>query len=80
MAKDGHPCNDANKCTFGDMCLRGVCTGFPKCVYGAGPCKDNFCDPRIGERTLSQQLMSGIFVAVGVTAFVEASTQFGARM
>ena len=42
-------CDDGNKCTTGDSCIDGRCTGIPKqCPKSTDPCMENFCNPTTG--------------------------------
>ncbi|RJO67492.1 MAG: hypothetical protein C4523_09145 [Myxococcales bacterium] len=48
-ANNGGGCNDANRCTVGDMCITGVCSGAPmNCTGLADQCNDGVCNPDTG--------------------------------
>ena len=42
-------CEDGNKCTSGDMCIKGVCMGKTKLCIDKNPCTLDSCDKLSGE-------------------------------
>ncbi len=42
------PCTDNNKCTAGDTCAGGTCTGKPISCNDGSPCTADACDPATG--------------------------------
>ncbi len=49
-AADNVVCNDANLCTQGDACKKGVCTSGPSLYCDDGnPCTNDSCDPKSGK-------------------------------
>ena len=48
LALQGMPCNDANACTSGDLCLNGACGGTAKNCDDGNPCTTDGCDPKKG--------------------------------
>ena len=48
-ATDGAPCDDADGCTLGDVCLAGECTsGIPLNCDDGNACTSDLCDPLAG--------------------------------
>jgi hypothetical protein len=48
-APDDVPCDDADACTAGDLCVAGACTGTPReCPDDGNPCTDDVCVPGSG--------------------------------
>jgi hypothetical protein len=45
----GISCNDNNKCTISDRCLRGSCVGTPKNCSDGNSCTDDICDSNTGQ-------------------------------
>ncbi len=48
-ANGGAPCDDGNKCTYGEVCADGACVqGKPLNCNDGNPCTDDSCQPGIG--------------------------------
>ncbi len=48
-ANNGIPCDDGNKCTYGETCSEGACLGGkPLNCNDGNPCTDEACQPSIG--------------------------------
>jgi len=45
---DGNACDDQDKCTSGDTCQEGVCTGKGVKCNDGNPCTDDLCDDATG--------------------------------
>lgn len=46
---DDQPCDDANACTTGDVCMAGACVGTEiPCPDDGNPCTDDVCTPATG--------------------------------
>jgi hypothetical protein len=52
LVPNGKTCDDGNKCTVKDMCIKGVCVGTPKCPPSKNPCKRTTCNPVTGAKAL----------------------------
>ena len=43
-AKDGEPCDDNQRCTIEDKCLKGLCVGMPDPCDDKNPCTYDYCE------------------------------------
>ena len=49
LRENGRPCDDADACTIGDLCLNGDCVGSaPKNCDDGNPCTNDTCDQEFG--------------------------------